>query len=681
MPRLPLRWGPVPLPPGTTVDDLIDNEDHPLRGPWLVETKRRVVENTYIDAQRERVVACAWDMLRFGQTYLPHHFVDVPAAFHAELVEMLTNIDPFRWFVTEENPDYDPEVATTPVPHPSAPPEQGNVIDFVNHPLRKRRDARSQKELSRKGLVVAAPRGHAKSTLLTLLIPLYCACYRLRRFILVVSDTDVQVRAFCEVIRAELEDNELLRRDFGDLVGRRYGRSWTGENFTICHPGVDPQGRQGVAFEMHVAGRSVGSRVRGLKHHQYRPDLIICDDIENDVNTQSEMMRKALYDKVLSVYRPALDPRTGFMLFCGTILHFDSVLARLLADPDLEQAYVRKVWAATVGSVDVLDDQAEPIWPERFNLEQLRLLRRELGAARFGRELMNDPRDPEARDFQPHWVRWYHMSDLRMERDGRIFWKNPSDPDDHELAKMLYGDQRPSFWQELRIHQAVDPAISKKQRADLFTMGAGGCSKRTEDVVLLWFVRERMDFAKQLRTIESMVNTYPESRSVAIDAQAYQDALAQATRERFRRRYGRTRVPLKRLRQKNGEMTKEVRLRRRAVEVEQGCVWLWCLKPGDKGYEDANWDETGTVKVHPNHWPLYQEMMQFPNGQHDDCLDVLDMLMAVMHRTRLFEDYAERERAALGERAAPTTRTVGPRAVPPRSDNWVEVEDDDEEAA
>jgi hypothetical protein len=354
------------------------------------------------------------------------------------------------------------------------------------------------------------------------------------------------------------------------------------------------------------------------------------------------------------------------------------VLARLLEDPDVRDLYVHRRWAATIGGKDVLDDTAVPLWPERFNLLSLRVERQRLGAAKFNKEYMNDPRDPEARDFQPHWIRWYHVSDIRQDRQGRLLWRGPMEPVDRNLeqpflAALPHAAKAEEEWQELVVHQAVDPAISQRQRADLFTMGAAGCAKKTEDVIFLWLVRERLDFAAQLRTIEAMVNTYPRSRSVALDATAYQDSLRQATRERFRKRYGRTHVPLKPLRQKNGLQTKEVRLRRRAIEVEAGCLWLRCLRPGDVGYEEAPWDETGTVKVHPNHFPLYQEMMHFPNGAHDDCMDCLDMLLSVMHRTRLFEEFAERERRANEGRGFPETRTVGPRAIRDRGDNWIDI--------
>lgn len=646
----------------------------------MAENYRRVAENEHLDERQRRIEAAAWDMIAFGRTYLPHYFTDEPADFHPQLVGLLTNCDPTEWYVTEPNPDYDAALPTEPIFDRQIPGD--NVVDFVNHPLRKKRDARSGKTEVKGGIVVAAPRGHGKSVLLSLVIPLYCACYKLRRFILIVSDTDPQVRKLCEAIKVEIEENELLRRDFGDMTGKKYHRAWTGENFTVCHADTDAKGRVRVVYEMHVSGRSVGSRVRGMRHKQYRPDLIICDDIENDVNIASKEMRDQLFHKVVSVYFPALDPKTGIMLFCGTILHFDSVLARLIFDPDFSDGYLIRKWAATIDSIPVTDDRAIPIWPARWTLEYLRLQRSKMRPGPFNREYMNDPHDPEARDFLPQWIRWWHGSDIRMLRSGRMLWKRPDDPDDDELRRMPYGRHRETFWQELSLYQTVDPAISKAQEADYFTMGCAGCAKRTEDLVFIWLVRERLDFAAQLRMIEAMVNLFPRTRQVGIDNNAYQDTLVQATSSRFRRRYGRTRVPLKRLRQKSGAQTKETRLRRRAVEVEQGVVWLRCVRPGDDEYEKAPWDETHTVKIHPNHYPLYQEMMQFPRGQHDDCLDVLDMLLAISNRTRVFEDYAERERVALGGKARPTSTSVNTRLLPLGEDpNWAEAADVEESEA
>ncbi len=53
-----------------------------------------------------------------------------------------------------------------------------------------------------------------------------------------------------------------------------------------------------------------------------------------------------------------------------------------------------------------------------------------------------------------------------------------------------------------------------------------------------------------------------------------------------------------------------------------------------------------------------------------------------MHRTKFFADFAERERATLGGKRLPTSRTVASKLVPLHDDpNWTSDDDGDEKAA
>ena len=311
----------------------------------------------------------------------------------------------------------------------------------------------------------------------------------------------------------------------------------------------------------------------------------------------------------------------------------------------------------------------QPLWPERFPLDFLRTKRAQMPRQQFNREYMNDPHDPEARDFRPEWVRWYHPSDLRRLPDGTIFWRHPG----HEPGLAGEYDPARDGWQELRQYQAVDPAISAKDRADYFAMLAGGLATDSEDIILLWLLRDRYNFAEQVREIHSMGYTFPRTRLIGVEAVAYQEALRQAADSRAARALTKMKVPLTAVKQRSGPLNKETRLRRRAVEVERGYVWLRRLDPADPGYHEAAWDETGTVKVHPNIWPLYQEMMQFPRAANDDCLDAFDMLVEIMSRKKMFAEFADEDRRATGGRV-PTTRTVGRRAAvnaPGLAPSWV----------
>ena len=71
---------------------------------------------------------------------------------------------------------------------------------------------------------IAAPRGHAKSTVMSLQNVLHAALFGYKRYILLVSDTEAQAVSFLDAIKNELETNERisgLRRAAGQNLEDR----------------------------------------------------------------------------------------------------------------------------------------------------------------------------------------------------------------------------------------------------------------------------------------------------------------------------------------------------------------------------------------------------------------------------------------------------------------------------
>jgi hypothetical protein len=83
---------------------------------------------------------------------------------------------------------------------------------------------RSNKKGIGSKLAFAAPRGHAKSTLTTIILPLWCVIYGKRKFIAIISDTREQAEEFLEIIKDELLDNELLKEANAEACGK--GSIW-----------------------------------------------------------------------------------------------------------------------------------------------------------------------------------------------------------------------------------------------------------------------------------------------------------------------------------------------------------------------------------------------------------------------------------------------------------------------
>ena len=119
--------------------------------------------------------------------------------------------------------------------------------------------------------VEAAPRGNAKSTLASLILPIWCIVGDRRRFIAIVSETSQQAEEFLEFIKAELEVNDRLREDFPGACGA--GRIWK-------------QGQIITRNDVKVKRWGKRKRMRGARHGNRRPDLVICDDLEGDENIE-----------------------------------------------------------------------------------------------------------------------------------------------------------------------------------------------------------------------------------------------------------------------------------------------------------------------------------------------------------------------------------------------------------
>ncbi|MCV2359643.1 phage terminase large subunit [Paucibacter sp. TC2R-5] len=166
---------------------------------------------------------------------------------------------------------------------------------------------------------IAAPRGEAKSTLVSQLFVLWCLVTKRKRYPVIVMDSIDQAYPMLEAIKAELEFNPRLALDFPEQVGQ--GRVW--QAGTIVTRGD---------AKVQVAGS--GKKLRGLRHGPYRPDLCVLDDIENDDQVRNPDQRDKLQAWLSKTVLPLGGAGAKFdVVYIGTILHYDSVLSRTLANP------------------------------------------------------------------------------------------------------------------------------------------------------------------------------------------------------------------------------------------------------------------------------------------------------------------------------------------------------------
>ncbi len=291
----------------------------------------------------------------------------------------------------------------------------------------------------------AAPRGHAKSTLSSLILPLWCIIGEKRRFIGLVSDTTEQAADFLEFIKAELDANERLREDFPEACGE--GKVWkAGQAITRNNVRLKCWGKR--------------KAMRGARHGSVRPDLIVCDDLEGDENIDSPQQRakdREWFFKALM----KIGSRRTVTVVVGTILHYDSLLAQLLKRP----GWTGHKWQA------IQQWSASPLWEQ---WEAVYVARQEDQADRFfnkHQRAMLDGTDvlwPEVEDY-------YYLMKMRVS-DGPAFFDSekqnePVNPDD-----CLFREEWLTFLDEERVlrnlewktysgfYCAVDPSLGKQSK-------------------------------------------------------------------------------------------------------------------------------------------------------------------------------------------------------------------------
>ena len=280
-------------------------------------------------------------------------------------------------------------------------------------------------------LALAAPRGHAKSTVMSLQNVLHAALYGYKKYILLVSDTESQATAFLDCIKAELEDNEQLLADFGPQKGK------------VWKSGV-------ILLQNGCRIDAVGSgqKLRGRRHGARRPDLILLDDIENDQEVLSPDGRHKLERWYFGAVSKAGDRYTDIVCV-GPVLHHDSLLVHLLDNP----AYRTFRWQAVErfsdsplweqwrkAYTDRLDDDRDKhalqffrthkkemlagtkvLWPQKLSYYDLMCMMVSEGESAFWQEMQNQPQDPAACLFPREWLRFYDREGVDFRAGFRFF--------------------------------------------------------------------------------------------------------------------------------------------------------------------------------------------------------------------------------------------------------------------
>ncbi len=250
-------------------------------------------------------------------------------------------------------------------------------------------------------LVIAMPRGWGKTSIVNKAYPARSIVFQDKHYIIPISATGGSAVEFAENLKMELLFNEDLVPVFGSI--KEAGAYNQGSFSTL--EWVTSNG-------IKVMPRGSGQSIRGRQFGNYRPDLYIVDDLEDDEAVESEERREKLKKWFLSAVMNSVelsDP-TWRIIVIGTILHEDSWLANLLDEeryPDWHKV-----------KLELCDDNCISNWPEKISDEQCMALyqgyKLDDRSDIFYREFRNIPIALDEQGFRPEYFGDYEEDDPDM---------------------------------------------------------------------------------------------------------------------------------------------------------------------------------------------------------------------------------------------------------------------------
>jgi len=443
-----------------------------------------------------------------------------------------------------------------------------------------------------KQLAIAAPRGNAKSSIVSLIYVLWCLCYDYERCIVIFSSTRKQSEKLLGHIKDELSSNEELKRDFPEVCEKPNPR-WRVDDIVT---------KNGI----NVVSSSIEHGIRGLRDKENRPGLVILDDAEVAESMRSQDQREKIYEWFTKVVLNLGSETTNYIVV-GTVLHYDSLLAKLISNeefPGWEKRIYKSVikfasnqvlwdnWGQIYRDKNLYNEESGPeaakkffednkkdmlegtevLWPEKEAYYELMVMKAQKGNLSFDSEKQNEPRDTSGQSVDMNNVEYWEDKYPTIE-DLETFLAN---------RKVVLG--------------ACDPAVKQKKKSDYSAIVSVFMDCTSKKIFVIDADAGRWD----VNTLVERICIQHKTRSYAtfvFEANAAQAWLGDIIKK------APTTIPLKPV---TNAIPKEARINRLMVLI------------GNR-----------EVKLSRRLTELIRQVEQYPNCAHDDLVDALSMLIDI----------------------------------------------------
>lgn len=434
-------------------------------------------------------------------------------------------------------------------------------------------------------VAISAPRAHAKSSAITLGYGLATLLFRERKFLLLVSDTESQAALFLGSIKAELTENEYLidlfdlkKNDKGQVVFLKDTENDVILEFNDGH-------------KFRVIAKGAEQKLRGLIWNGSRPDIVICDDMENDEAVVNKDRREKLRRWFYSALLPCLSSE-GIVRVVGTILHMDSLLERLMPQNQL------------VGNAKKTDLIEEP-------LKTYTNRRTPWKSVKYKAHIGNHPNEIQytsdilwgSRYDKAFFMSKYEDYSLQGITDA-YSQEMLNTPLDMSKTYFKRSDFLPMSNEDrdrlVNFYMTIDLAISEKERSDFSVFLIAGVDE-SRKIHIIDVIKERLDGKEIVDTILALENAY-KFEAIGIEEMQVSKAIGPFLLEEMTSRN----IYPTLYKLKHGGKDKITRSR--SIQARMRAHSIRFDKTGDwfAGFED--------------------ELLKFPRDKHDDQVDAFAYL-------------------------------------------------------
>jgi predicted phage terminase large subunit-like protein len=335
--------------------------------------------------------------------------------------------------------------------------------EYVTHkPARFHHDMFRLAESMYKVVAIQAFRGSGKSTIMNTALAIWGILgKRRKKFILITSQTRQQAKLHFMTLKSELERNELLRRDLGPFQTDE--DEWGSNSIVLSQ------------FGARITFASTEQSIRGMRHGPHRPDLIICDDVEDVSSAKTKEGRDKIFNWLVGEILPCGSEKTMIVLI-GNMVHEDGLLARV------REMIEEKKLHGVFRQYPLINDGGICLWKSRYpDEEALITLKKSIGSEiAWQREMLLRIITDEDRVIDKSWIKYYEEF-----------------PDDDGETFMF-------------AVTAVDLAISEKRHADFTAMVSARVYKDRDGsnnrriFILPNPINKRLDFPTSLACAKKM---------------------------------------------------------------------------------------------------------------------------------------------------------------------------------